>query len=59
MREVSMEGGQSVSEEKKQKKAAKVGGLDFEVIVLSSSGDLSEKIAKALEKKLAKEEKRG
>jgi hypothetical protein len=57
MREVSIEGGQSMSEEKK--KEAKVGGLDFEVIVLSSSGDLSEKIAKALEKKLAKEEKRG
>ncbi len=41
-----------MSEEKKRKKEAKVGGLDFEVIVLSSSGELSKKIAKALEKKI-------
>jgi len=41
-----------MSEEKKRKKEAKAGGLDFEVIVLSSSGELSKKIAKALEKKI-------
>lgn len=48
-----------MSKDKGNKKEAKVGGLDFEVVVLSSSGDLSKKIAEALEKKLAKEEKRG
>jgi hypothetical protein len=48
-----------MNKDKSNKKEAKVGGLDFEVIVSSSSGDLSKKIAEALEKKLAKEEKRG
>ena len=48
-----------MSKNKEQKKEAKVGGLDFEVVVLSSSGDLSKRISEALEKKLAKEEKRG
>ena len=42
---------------KVEKKEAKVGGLDFEVVVMSSSGDLSKKIAEALEKKLEKEGK--
>jgi len=53
------ERGELMSKDKGNKKEAKVGGLDFEVVVLSSSGDLSKKIAEALEKKLAKEEKRG
>lgn len=44
---------------KVKSKEAKVGGLDFEVVVSSSSGDLSKKIAELLEKELAKEEKRG
>ena len=48
-----------MNSKKVDKKEAKVGGLDFQVVVLSSSGDLSKKIAEALEKKLAKEEKRG
>jgi hypothetical protein len=48
-----------MKDKKADKKEAKVGGLDFEVIVSSSSGDLSKKIAEALEKKLAKEDKRG
>ncbi len=48
-----------MKDKKADKKQAKVGGLDFEVIVSSSSGDLSKKIAEALEKKLAKEDKRG
>jgi hypothetical protein len=48
-----------MDEKKEGKKEAKVGGLDFEVIVSSSSGDLSKKIAEALEKELAKEDKRG
>ena len=47
-----------MKDKKVDKKEAKVGGLDFEVIVSSSSGDLSKKIAEALEKKLAKEDKR-
>jgi hypothetical protein len=47
-----------MKDKKADKKEAKVGGLDFEVIVSSSSGDLSKKIAEALEKKLAKEDKR-
>jgi hypothetical protein len=47
-----------MTDKKLDKKEAKVGGLDFEVIVSSSSGDLSKKIAEALEKKLAKEGKR-
>ncbi len=38
-----------MKDKKVDKKEAKVGGLDFEVVVLSSSGDLSKKIAKALE----------
>ena len=48
-----------MTDKKDNKKEAKVGGLDFEVIVSSSSGDLSKKIAEALERELAKEEKRG
>lgn len=48
-----------MKEKKVKSNQAKVGGLDFEVIVSSSSGDLSKKIAKALEKKLAKEGNRG
>ncbi len=48
-----------MKDKKADKKQAKVGGLDFEVIVSSSSGDLSKKIAEAIEKKLAKEDKRG
>ena len=47
-----------MKDKKADKKEAKVGGLDFEVIVSSSSGDLSKKIAEALEKKLEKEGKR-
>jgi hypothetical protein len=47
-----------MKDKKVDKKEAKVGGLDFEVIVSSSSGDLSKKIAEALEKKLEKEGKR-
>ena len=46
-----------MKDKKVEKKEAKVGGLDFEVVVMSSSGDLSKKIAEALEKKLAKEGK--
>jgi hypothetical protein len=48
-----------VDSKKKKVKEAKVGGLDFEVVVVSSSGDLSKRIAEALQKELAKEEKRG
>jgi hypothetical protein len=48
-----------MTDKKDNKKEAKVEGLDFEVIVSSSSGDLSKKIAEALERELAKEEKRG
>ena len=44
---------------KSHEEKEKVSGFEFEVIVSSLSGDLSEKIAKALEKKLAKEEKHG
>jgi hypothetical protein len=47
-----------MKDKKVDKKESKVGGLDFEVVVLSSSGDLSKKIAEALEKKLEKEGKR-
>jgi len=47
-----------MKDKKVDKKEAKVGSLDFEVVVLSSSGDLSKKIAEALEKKLEKEGKR-
>ena len=48
-----------MKDKKDEKKEAKVGGFEFEVIVSSSSGDLSKKVAEALEKKWAKEEKRG
>ena len=48
-----------MTDKKDNKKEAKVEDLDFEVIVSSSSVDLSKKIAEALERELAKEEKRG
>jgi diphthamide synthase subunit DPH2 len=48
-----------MSKDREKKKDAKVGGFEFEVIVSSLSGDLSKKVAEALEKKLEKEEKRG
>ena len=47
-----------MNKDKSNKKEAKVGGFEFEVIVSSPSGELSKKIAAALEKKWAKEEKR-
>ena len=58
LRRTIVEKGEAMKDKKVDKKEAKVGGLDFEVVVLSSSGDLSKKIAEALEKKLEKEGKR-